>query len=73
MSSAVATRRCIAILACVFAAASASADPIDHWVVTPTLSASHLDNGRDDWRGAELDVLYKVKIYIGWFASTPIH
>jgi YaiO family outer membrane protein len=62
MSPPIATRRCIAILACAFAAASAQAAPADatgHWVVTPTLSASHLDNGRDAWRGAELDVLYK--------------
>jgi len=59
---AVATRRCVVILAGACAAASAHAAPLsrtDHWVVTPTLSASHLDNGRDDWRGAELDVLYK--------------
>ena len=62
MSSAVATRRCVVILAGACAAASVHAAPLsttDHWVVTPTLSASHLDNGRDDWRGAELDVLYK--------------
>ncbi len=50
------------ILAGTCAAAWVHAAPVgtsEHWVVTPTLSASHLDNGRENWRGAELDVLYK--------------
>ena len=38
---------------------AASADRVDPWMVTTTLSASQLDNGRDDWRGADVDVLYK--------------
>ncbi len=62
MSPALSTHRWGVILAgaCVAASAhAASTDTPDHWVVAPTLSASHLDNGRDDWRGAELDVLYK--------------
>lgn len=56
-------RLCVVILVGAFAAAPSHAAPgggtTDHWAVTPTLSASHLDSGRDDWRGAELDVLYK--------------
>ncbi|MEO6138191.1 MAG: YaiO family outer membrane beta-barrel protein [Luteimonas sp.] len=62
MSLVLAIRRGIAFLAFGCAAASAHATPVDttdHWVLAPTLSASHLDNGRDDWRGADLDVLYK--------------
>ncbi len=62
MSVRLAIGRGVAFLAVGCAAASAHATPMDttdHWVLTPTLSASHLDNGRDDWRGAELDVLYK--------------
>lgn len=56
------TRRWAVVLAGACAATLAHASPAgttDHWVLTPTLSASQLDNGRDDWRGADLDVLYK--------------
>jgi YaiO family outer membrane protein len=46
-----------ALLACALHAHAAGADDA-RWRLTPTLSASNLDNGRDSWRGAELDLSY---------------
>ncbi len=47
-------------LACAQAQATAADRDDARWVLTSLLSYSTLDNGRGDWRGAELDLLYKV-------------